>query len=49
MNVNPLYQVFLNQELLSKQQVYQFIAETAAPWLTPEEKKQIEESLVNRE
>ncbi|MFP7308709.1 PTS mannose transporter subunit IIA, partial [Enterococcus faecalis] len=31
MNVNPLYQVFLNQELLSKQQVYQFIAETAAP------------------
>ncbi len=26
MNVNPLYQVFLNQELLSKQQVYQFIA-----------------------
>ena len=37
MNVNPLYQVFLNQEL-SKQQVYQFIAETAAPWLTPEEK-----------
>ena len=49
MNVNPLYQVFLNQELLSKQQVYQFIAETAAPLLTPEEKKQIEESLVNRE
>lgn len=49
MNVNPLYQVFLNQELLSKQQVYQFITETAAPWLTPEEKKQIEESLVNRE
>ena len=49
MNVNPLYQVFLNQELLSKQQVYQFIAETAAPLLTPQEKKQIEESLVNRE
>ena len=48
MNVNPLYQVFLNQELLSKQQVYQFIAETAAPLLTPQEKKQIEESL-NRE
>ena len=49
MNVNPLYQVFLNQELLSKQQVYQFIAETVTPLLTPEEKKQIEESLVNRE
>lgn len=49
MNVNPLHQVFLSQELLSKQQVYQFIAETAAPWLTPEEKKQIEESLINRE
>lgn len=49
MNVNPLYQVFLNQELLSKQQVYQFIAETATPLLTPEEKNQIEESLVNRE
>ncbi|HBA1490802.1 TPA: PTS transporter subunit EIIA [Enterococcus faecalis] len=49
MNVNPLYQVFLNQELLSKQQVYQFIEETAAPLLTPKEKKQIEESLVNRE
>lgn len=49
MNVNPLYQVFLNQELLSKQQVYQFIAETAAPSLTLEEKRRIEESLVNRE
>lgn len=41
MNVNPLYQVFLNQELLSKQQVYQFITETAAPWLTPEEKSRL--------
>lgn len=49
MNVNSLYQVFLKQELLSKQQVYQFIAETAAPLLTLEEKRQIEESLVNRE
>lgn len=41
MNVSPLYQVFLNQELLSKQQVYQFIAETAAPLLTPKEKSRL--------
>ncbi|MGC3628296.1 PTS mannose transporter subunit IIA, partial [Enterococcus faecalis] len=49
MKVNPIYQVFLNQELISKQQVYKFIAEPAEPWLTPEEKKHIDESLVNRE
>ncbi|MGC6767965.1 PTS sugar transporter subunit IIA [Enterococcus sp. LJL51] len=49
MNANPLYQVFLNQASISKEQVYQFIADTAVPFLGIEEKKQIVHSLVERE
>lgn len=49
MNASPLYQIFLDQELISKQQVYQFIAETAVPLLTTKEKGQIVDSFVARE